>query len=359
MGGYRILISGFFYGRPSGFGRFTSELCRALGDVDADAEFLVAVPESVAPEALRPRKNLSYIRLRDANFAVWEQISIPLCARRESCDVIHYLYNTRSVFSAGAKVVTTVHDLTFFNTATQRSLKDRIHNLYVTTAFRSATWRSDAIIAVSRTTQSALLKRGLASSCIYNTVDGFLAASPAATLPDPPRPYFLHRGGYSLGHRNTARVIQAFLSSPALTSRFDLKILGVPDGAAVWGTTEHEPVHYLEAMTDAELAQLYAQASCVVAASLLEGFCLPIIEAFGFGVPVIASNVDPMMEIAGDAALLVSPHDTSALREAMVRVVSEPALADDLTEKGRGRMAAFASDRVARELLAVYDQVSG
>ena len=81
MGARRVLIDGYFLGKPTGFGRFISELCRGLGNIDTDCKFVLAVPKCVDGELLKPYPNLRYHRMSDANFAVWEQIKIPLAAR--------------------------------------------------------------------------------------------------------------------------------------------------------------------------------------------------------------------------------------------------------------------------------------
>ena len=102
------------------------------------------------------------------------------------------------------------------------------------------------------------------------------------------------------------------------------------------------------------LAALYAGSACVVATSLQEGFGLPIIEGFGFGVPVITSAIDPMAEVAGDAALLVDPCSIGDIADAIVSVVSDPALARSLVARGRVRMGVFASARVAERMIDIY-----
>jgi glycosyltransferase involved in cell wall biosynthesis len=259
----------------------------------------------------------------------------------------------------GMKSVTTVHDLTFLNKEVKRDIKSALIHFYMRTVFRFGARKSDAIVAVSDTTKMALQHLGIESQRIYNTVDGFLSTQIDVSAKLRSRPYFLHRGSYAPGHRNTERIIQAFLSLPALTEKYSLKILGVPAGAERWGTTPDQPIEYLPRVTDSELATLYAQSSCVVAASLLEGFCLPIVEAFGFGSPVIASNINPMMEIAGGAALLVSPEDKEEIAQAMLRIVSDVALAKLLVEKGRVQLRAFGSDCMAEEYFGVYRQVLG
>lgn len=353
----RILIDGYYLGKPSGYGRFIHELCRALGNAESDLEFFIAVQNSTAKEFLQPYRNTRYIRAADTNFAVWEQVVIPLCAARNKCDIIHFPYNTKALLTTWSKSITTVHDLTFLRENAERDFKSSLIHLYMRAMFMFGTRKSTAVVAVSEATKADLLARGVASQRIYNTVDGFIGAVTVAPSGTPSRPYFLHRGSYASGHRNTERIIQAFLSTPILTDTFSLKLLGVPEGASLWKTTPDQPVEYLSRITDQELASLYAGSSGVVAASLLEGFCLPIVEAFGFGSPVITSNINPMMEIAGGAALLVDPHSVEDIAEAMLRIASDKTLAKDLAAKGRSRLSAFASSSVAAELLDLYRRV--
>lgn len=352
---HRVLIDGFFMGKPSGFGRFIHELCRSLGRSSAiDLKFIVAVPQSAEERLLAPYPNIEYVRVSDTNFALWEQVRIPALARGRQCSLVHYPYNTKSFIGSGSKSVTTVHDLTFLNTQTQRSVLGSIHNFYVCTLFNFSTKTSNTILAVSETTRAALSERGVSAKLVYNSVDGFLSTPLPDVLPKPERPYLLHRGSYASGHRNTERIIQAFLQRKELTAGHVLKVLGTPDGAARWGIPDNAPVEFLHPVSDEALAALYKQSSCVVAASLLEGFCLPIVEGFGFGAPVIASDINPMKEISGDAAVLVSPYAVDEIADAMVKIVSDEDLSTELVERGRRRLELFSSARMAQALLETY-----
>jgi glycosyltransferase involved in cell wall biosynthesis len=91
-----------------------------------------------------------------------------------------------------------------------------------------------------------------------------------------------------------------------------------------------------------------------VATSLQEGFGLPIIEGFGFGAPVITSNLNPMMEVAGNAALFVDPYSVPDIARAMVSIMSDPALAQALIALGYARLELFGSTRVAEQMLEIY-----
>lgn len=354
----RVLIDGYYLGKPSGYGRTIYELCSALGRAHNGCEYTVAVPDSTDVSFLEPYDTISYCRMADTNILLWEQIKVPLLALIKGFDVLHCPYNTRPLVALRMKTITTVHDLTFLNNDAERDTKSTLIHLYMRMAFWLGTRRSDALIAVSDTTKSALHGIGLSSYRIYNTVDNFLGIQITRSFPET-RPYILHRGSYARGHRNTERIINAFLSAPELTSRYVLKILGTPEGAKRWHTKEDQPIEYLPRISDEELAFLYTNASCVVAASLLEGFCLPIVEAFGFGSPVITSNINPMMEIAGEAALLVNPESQEQIAEAMTKVVLDDVLARDLVERGRSRLRLFRSEAVAEEHIGVYRRVRG
>ena len=61
--------------------------------------------------------------------------------------------------------------------------------------------------------------------------------------------------------------------------------------------------------------------------------------------------------MAGDAGLLVDPHDVAAIGDALARVLDDPALADGLRERGRIRAADYTWDRTADLTARAYREV--
>jgi glycosyltransferase involved in cell wall biosynthesis len=116
-----------------------------------------------------------------------------------------------------------------------------------------------------------------------------------------------------------------------------------------------EEVHLLGFVDDAELPCLYAGARLFVFPSFYEGFGLPPLEAMSYGVPTIVSNTTALAEVAGPGALMVNPHDTTEIADAMVAVTQDPVLADRLRVSGQRRAAEFSWERAAEETLRVVE----
>ena len=102
------------------------------------------------------------------------------------------------------------------------------------------------------------------------------------------------------------------------------------------------------------LRALFAGARVLVLPSLDEGFGLPALEAMTVGVPVVASNRGALPEVVGDAGVLVDPTDTTAIADALERVLTDDALAAGCTARGLRRARAFNWQASARSLRRAY-----
>ena len=109
---------------------------------------------------------------------------------------------------------------------------------------------------------------------------------------------------------------------------------------------------------DEQLAGLYTSASLLVMPSLYEGFGFPILEAMASGTPVIASNTSSLPEVAGDAAILVPPHDEAALADAIRDVLSQVQTAEELRRRGVVQSKRFNWAHTAEETARIYHSVA-
>ncbi len=95
------------------------------------------------------------------------------------------------------------------------------------------------------------------------------------------------------------------------------------------------------------LTQIYAHASAYLCMSEHEGFCVPLVEAMSFDLPIVAYGAAAVPETLADAGILFDKKDYPAIAEAVVACVTNPELRDDLVQRGRKRLKAFTDEAVA------------
>jgi glycosyltransferase involved in cell wall biosynthesis len=91
--------------------------------------------------------------------------------------------------------------------------------------------------------------------------------------------------------------------------------------------------------------------------SLLEGFGLPVLEAFAHGVPVLCSDRGSLPEVAGDAALMLDPTDIEAIAQGMVRIHRDADLRRELRQRGRERAAQFTPAATAAAWQTLHEEL--
>ena len=165
-------------------------------------------------------------------------------------------------------------------------------------------------------------------------------------------------------HKNLERLIEAFhtLRRGGLEH---VKLLIIGDEISKYATLRravhrhklHKHVRFFGFVPDKTLASLYRLASVFVFPSLYEGFGLPPLEAMAAGTPVVTSNVSSLPEVVGDAALLIDPYEPDEIAAAMRRVLTEPALRDELRARGLARVKEFSWERSVRRVHDIYREV--
>ena len=73
----------------------------------------------------------------------------------------------------------------------------------------------------------------------------------------------------------------------------------------------------------ATLAAVYRRSALVLLPSEREGFGLPVLEALACGTPVVASDIDALREVGGDAVQYCPPEDVEAWTTTVARALTE------------------------------------
>ena len=105
-----------------------------------------------------------------------------------------------------------------------------------------------------------------------------------------------------------------------------------------------------------DLNAAYAAADVVLSMSEHEGFSVPLLEAFHFGVPVVARPVGGMPEVGGDAVLWDGDDDLAVTAELLALAMGDADLRAQLADRGRRRLEAFDYERTAAAVLETVER---
>lgn len=292
-------------------------------------------------------------------------LPLELSVRKPLPALLHSVDHVAPAWRAWRSVVT-LHDLAFLISPETHTAASRAYYAATGASVRSA----ERVIAVSqRTASDAIRLLGVdparirvvheAAAPTYGprTAAQFDQVAQRLQL-DKARPYALFVGTLE-PRKNLPLLLEAF---GLLQRRVDAQLFIV--GARGW---LDEPIfvaharsglgdaaRFLGKLAEDELAVLYSHASVFVLPSLYEGFGLPVLEAMACGAPVVSSNAGPLPEVAGDAAMLLSPEDPGAWANALYQVLSDTRLANALREKGFARARQFSWERAAHATREVY-----
>jgi glycosyltransferase involved in cell wall biosynthesis len=113
-------------------------------------------------------------------------------------------------------------------------------------------------------------------------------------------------------------------------------------------------IHFTGAISEEDKLLFYQIAGMFVFPSRYEGFGLDPLDALATAVPTICSNATCLPEVMGEAALLVSPDDTSAWAEAIYKLAADENLRAELSHRAPAQAAKFTWDKTAKRTLELY-----
>ncbi|MFN7851671.1 glycosyltransferase family 1 protein [Anabaena sp. AL09] len=130
-----------------------------------------------------------------------------------------------------------------------------------------------------------------------------------------------------------------------------------PIFTAIQNSPCKDEIHHLDYLSNELVALFYSKADVFLYPSHYEGFGLPVLEAMKLGTPVITSNTSSIPEVTGNAAILIDPNDYMQLAEAILQVISDSQLRQNLINKGKIRADLFSWERTAKETLKAYKSI--
>lgn len=166
--------------------------------------------------------------------------------------------------------------------------------------------------------------------------------------------------------KDVETLIHAFRKVVAALPSAKLKLFGpVPEGNEAYKGKLEDQIQAFK-LTDSVSFEgpinpayhAYHQADVVVLSSVSEGFPYTIIEAMMCAKPVVATRVGGVSEVLADTGVLVEAQKPSEMAEALVTLLEEPELRQDLARKARRRaLSRFTLDKMTTAYRSVYNDI--
>lgn len=364
----------------AGIGNYVRNLVDAMLAQDSRNQYTLLTsghptPDHPFPKADNVRGRSIIIPDRYLNI-LWYRWRLPLHATLFTgmVDIYHGPDFVLPPINGNVRKVVTVHDLAFLEHP-----EYAVPQLaaYLKKVVPEAIAAADVVAAVSQATRQTLIE-------YFNT-----SPEKITTIPNGIRSYFRRitdpillaatRHKFGLKHplvlgvgtleprKNHLGLIKAFHKAQSSATKKQRPAMLALAGGPGWLYDETQQliaklklenkVCFLGRVSELELITLYSMADVFVFPSFYEGFGVPPIEAMACGAPVITSNTSSLPEVVGDAALLIDPHNTGELARAILQVLENEQLRDELRQKGYARAQYFTWPKSASKMLSVYQRL--
>lgn len=359
----------------SGIGIYTYELARILqkkNGIELSGNifnFLNRNDISKDIEGLNMNINICSIFPYGVYRRVWNRVHINYNKLFNSHDELYHFFNFIVPPKITGKVITTIHDMTYIlypETMDEKNLKR------ITDDIDYSVNRADKIITVSESSKNDIIKYLKVPSSkieiVYNGVDydrfnkdysndEKRAVKNKYSLPEK---YMLYMGTLE-PRKNIESIVKAY---SVFKKNYNSKIKLVIAGKKGWlfesifqlmeRLNLEDEVIFTDYVDEEDKPIIYQMSSLFVFPSIYEGFGIPVLEAMAASVPVITSNVSSLPEVAGDAAILVSPKDIDAIAENMNKILTDNRLRESLINKGHIQAKKFTWEASAEKLYKIY-----
>ncbi len=367
--------------RKTGIGWYTHHLIRWLPAVDPEttyvAWYLHARDMLGRKDFFEPQPNL---KERGVPFParLWQRLSNRLGVPRVEWTTRFDAFFAPNYIPPATKakgLVVTVHDLAFKILPETAPHANRFWHRYFERALENAA----EIVTVSEATRHDLCDiYGVDPervTAVHSGVDldVFRPASEREITSAKTRfgidgPYLLFVGG--LEPRKNVRMLLRAFSQMSPEARPKLVLAGapvhwIPGGPEIMTSAlrslpegVRDDVIMTGYVSEEDKVALLSGAEALVYPSVYEGFGFPVLEAMGCGTPVLTSNISSLPEVAGDAALLVDPYETSSIAAGMDMLLTDADLRSRLREAGLARVQQFTWAETARQTAKVLHRAA-
>jgi glycosyltransferase involved in cell wall biosynthesis len=369
-----------FRKKKHGMDMVALELIRYLQEIDHENEYVVFIAPDEDDSVLKETANFKIVKLDGGSYPVWEQFALPKAAREAGCQILHCTSNTAPV-NCKIPLVVTLHDIIYMESSYAKILTgsatpyQKFGNVYRKMVVQKIVKKSQKIITVSHFEKNRIgeffgMKGDNRLTAVYNGVsEHFKPVTDKAELKRVKEKYHLpDKYFFFLGNtdpkKNTKGTLKAFSDFIKRTGSEHRLVMLDYDRTELDKLLDEigdknliNRIVLTGYVVNTDLPSIYCQSDVFLYPSLRESFGIPMLEAMACGVPVITSNTSSMPEVAGTAAFIIDPFKPEEITEAIIKILGDNVLRDDLVKKGFEQAAKFSWRAMAQSVLEIYREI--
>lgn len=143
----------------------------------------------------------------------------------------------------------------------------------------------------------------------------------------------------SVGKIEPRKNIQGLISAYTNLKQNDVDLVivghqGWDETTAQFRKKQNSHIHFLDYVTDLELAGLYKSCLFFIYPSFYEGFGFPVVEAMKLGAATATSSTSSLLEIGEGASLLFNPRSIDEISASIETLIKEPSRRMELIKAG-------------------------
>lgn len=319
------------------------------------------------------RNNFKIVSLRSLNKFIWNLCVLPDYLKKNPVDVFHTQYITPFFVPRNIKIITHIHDISFF--AHPEFIK-KSDLFFLKALIPVSLKRANKIIAVSQFTKDEIVKHYKIDpekiEVVYNAVnEDFLRSDYSGNelfdirkKYNLPEEYALYIGTLQ-PRKNIPMLVESFSKIKEKFPKIKLVLVGNRK-AHNFDTRIDETIEKLKIsdevvfsgfVDEKEKGALFQLAKVFVFPSLYEGFGIPILEAMSQKLPVLVSDIPVHREIAGDGALYFNPGNIDEMQEKLYNILADENLRENLVNLGLKRLDFFSWKKSAEKIFEIYQKL--
>lgn len=289
----------------------------------------------------------------------WELFLVSVYAKKYHADKIVYPRGFSSVLHLTRENII-VHDMIpFYYDKYYPGYFNKLENFYIMKRLKASIKHCDKVITISQASKEDVLAYTHVGAEKIEVINNGcnLIQKTAGEKGD----YFVAVTS-GLPHKNAEGIIRSYEAYYKKAKKpLPLKVIGIDDCKEydILPEAKAQITCYKYIASNQEMHQMIAGARAFLFLSLVEGFGFPPLEAMQLGTAVICSGISSLPEVAGDAALFVSPTDYEETAAAMERLSLDGQLREELIQKGFANIERFSWKKIAKQYwkVLIYEEI--